>query len=213
MNNETAKALKKSHHSVKEMLKDIGADSDVIAAVEEVHRQNVTNALAKIRLSKGLTQKEMARLLKCTQGRISKLETGRDADLRLKDLSDYAEATNVSLSVTIGKQNCAEAIKHHLLTVKQHIDQLVSLDDGNDAALTHGLQRFLDEVLWNAARLIGSSKRALKKVDALKASQTPEIEIISSSDSLASSESLTSTSTSSDSMTGTKGKSKELVTV
>lgn len=201
---ETAKPLKKSHHSVKEMLEDIGVDRDVIDTVEEVHRQNVTNALAKIRLSKGLTQKEMARLLKCTQGRISKLETGRDADLRLKDLSDYAEAAHVSLSVTIGTQNCAEAIKHHLLTVKQHIDQLVALDNGKDATLTHGIQRFLDQVLWSVAQLIGGSKRALKKADAQKASRPPEIEIISTSDPLS------STTLSSDVLTDTGSKPKEL---
>jgi len=195
MTEETPKALKKSHISVKEMLEDIGVDRDVIDTVEDVHRQKVSNALAKIRLSRGLTQKEMAELLKCTQGRISKLETGKDDDLRLRDLSDYAQAARVSLSVTIGPQNCAEAIKHHLFTVKQHIDQLVTLDNGKDLALSHGIQRFLDQILWNVAKLIGSSKQALKKADAQKASRPAEIEIISSSDSFA----------------GTKGNLNELV--
>lgn len=195
MTEETPKALKKSHISVREMLEDIGVDRDVIDTVEDVHRQKVSNALAKIRLSSGLTQKEMAELLKCTQGRISKLETGKDDDLRLRDLSDYAQAAHVSLSVTIGPQNCAEAIKHHLFTVKQHIDQLVTLDNGKDVALSHGIQRFLDQILWNVAKLIGSSKQALKKADAQKASRPAEIEIISSSDSFA----------------GTKGNLNELV--
>lgn len=184
MTEETPKALKKSHASVKEMLADIGVDRDVIDTVEEVHRQHVTNTLAKIRLSKGLTQKEMAEVLKCTQGRISKLETGKDADLRLKDLSDYAEAAQVSLSVTIGPRTCAQAIKHHLLSVKQLIDKLVALDDGNDATITDGIRRFLDRLLWDTAQLIGSSKRALKKADAQKTSRQTEIEIISNSGSL-----------------------------
>src|SRR5260221_2645008 len=166
------------------MLEDIGVDRDVIDTVEEVRRQNVTNTLAKIRLSKGLTQKEMAKLLKCTQGRISKLETGKDADLRLKDLSDYAEAAHVSLSVTIGPRTCAEAIKHHLLSVKQFIDKLVALDDGKDATISDGIRRFLDRLLWDKAELIGRSKLALKKADAQKARRQAEIEIISSSGSL-----------------------------
>ena len=204
MSNEIAKPLKKSHHSVKEMLEDIGVDRDVIDTVEDVHRQKVTNALAKIRLSRGLTQKEMAALIKCTQGRISKLETGRDAELRLKDLSDYAEAARVSLSVTIGPQNCAEAIKHHIFTVKQHIDELVALDNGKDSELSQGIRRFLDQVLWNVAKLIGSSKQALKKADAQKAGSAAEIEIISSSDSLM------ATSISSDSSIGGKGRHREL---
>jgi transcriptional regulator with XRE-family HTH domain len=202
MTTENAKLLKKSHHSVKEMLEDIGVDRDVIDTVEEVRRQNVTNTLAKIRLSKGLTQKEMAKLLKCTQGRISKLETGKDADLRLKDLSDYAEAAHVSLSVTIGPRTCAEAIKHHLLSVKQFIDKLVALDDGNDATITDGIRGFLDRLLWDTAELIGRSKLALKKADAQKANRQAEIEIISSSGSL--------TGTSANSLAVTKGKIHEL---
>ena len=87
----------------------------------------------------------MGVLLKCTQGRISKLETGKDNDLRLKDLADYARAANVSLSVTIGPRNCAEAIKYHLFAVKHLIDKLVGLDDGRDSKLTEGLLEFLDK--------------------------------------------------------------------
>ncbi len=183
MNNESAKALKKSHRSVKEMLEDIGADRDVVDAVEDVRRQGVTNTLAGIRISKGLTQKEMAVLLKCTQGRISKLETGKDDDLRLKDLADYARAASVSLSVTIGPRNCAEAIKYHLFAVKHLIDKLVGLDDGRDSKLTDGIRAFLDKLLWYTAELVGSSKRALKKADD-RQGQPPKIEIISGSYSL-----------------------------
>jgi transcriptional regulator with XRE-family HTH domain len=88
--------------SLAEMLKDSGAEKELLNAVEDVRHQQVTNALAKMRVAKGLTQKQLADSLGCTQGRISKLETGRDEDLTLKDVLDYARATEIGLQIGIG---------------------------------------------------------------------------------------------------------------
>jgi DNA-binding transcriptional regulator YiaG len=49
---------------------------------------------AEMRVSKGLTQRQLAQAIGCSQGRISKLESGRDEDLRLQDLIDYTLATD-----------------------------------------------------------------------------------------------------------------------
>jgi predicted XRE-type DNA-binding protein len=86
MDNETPKALNKSFNSLDEMLKDSGAEEEVLNAVKDVRNQQVTNALAKMRVARGMTQKQIADVIGCTQGRISKLETGRDEDLRLKEV-------------------------------------------------------------------------------------------------------------------------------
>ena len=52
----------------------------------------VVPLLTGMRVSKGLTQRQLAQAIGSSQGRISKLESGRDEDLRLQDLIDYTLA-------------------------------------------------------------------------------------------------------------------------
>jgi transcriptional regulator with XRE-family HTH domain len=178
MNTQTPKALEKSFDSVEEMLKDSGVSKELLATVEDVRHQQVTNALAKIRVSKGLTQKQLADMIGCTQGRISKLETGRDDDLRLKDILDYARVTETSLQIGVGTHPThAQAIKFHVFAMKRHLDALVGLAKGDDEGITTGVVKFFDEVLFNVAYRLGQCAKELSK---LEAGREPEIEVISS---------------------------------
>lgn len=163
------------------MLEDSGADKDLIEAVEDVRHQNVTNTLAKMRVAKGLTQKQMADLIGCTQGRISKLETGRDEDLRLKDILDYARATETGLQLGIGPQpNHVQAVKYHVFALKRHLDELVNQAKGDDDDLTDAIKDFLEEeVVFNVALRLGQCLKSLPKSEPADA---PEIEVISSGD-------------------------------
>jgi transcriptional regulator with XRE-family HTH domain len=181
MDNDTPKPQKKSFTSLREMLKDSGAEQELLDAVEDVRHQQVTNTLAKMRVAKGLTQKQMAELIGCTQGRISKLETGRDEDLRLKDVLDYARATETGLQIGIGPQPThVQAIKHHVFALKRHLDELVKLANGGDDGLTKAIQAFLEEeVVFNIALRLGQCLKALPKNNR---PNVPEIEVISSSE-------------------------------
>jgi len=178
MENHTPKALDKSFTSLNEMLQDSGAQKELLHAVEDVRHQQVTNALAKMRVTKGLTQKQLADSIGCTQGRISKLETGRDEDLTLKDVLDYARATETGLQIGIGSQpTLVKAIKYHVFALKRHLDELIELANGDDDGITKGIEDFLDEVVFNVALRLGQCLKSLPKP---KTSDAPEIEVISS---------------------------------
>jgi transcriptional regulator with XRE-family HTH domain len=170
------KASKKRFSSVSSMLKSLGAEKETLDAVEDVEKQQLTNMLIKMRVSRGMTQADVARFLGCTQGRISKLESGRDADLRLSDLLDYQRATGVPLNLMIGPKNHAEAIKHHVFAMKRHLDALTKLAAENGGEIKDGITDFFDQVMWNVAIRLGECQNQLK--DTAEPS-TSEIEIVS----------------------------------
>jgi transcriptional regulator with XRE-family HTH domain len=178
MDHETPKALNKSFNSLDEMLKDSGAEEELLNAVKDVRNQQVTHTLAKMRVAKGFTQKQMAELVGCTQGWISKLETGRDEDLRLKDVLDYARATDTGVQIGIGPQlNHVQAIKYLVFALKRHLDELIKLANGDDAGITKGIVKFFDQVVFNVAFRLGQCAKALQN---RKEATGPEIEVISS---------------------------------
>jgi transcriptional regulator with XRE-family HTH domain len=178
MEQNIPKAQDKSFSSVTEMLKDSGVEGEILDAVEEVRHQQVANELAKMRVAKGLTQKQMAALIGCTQGRISKLETGRDEDLTLKDLLDYAKATDSGFQIGIGPRlTLAESVKYHVFALKRNLDELVKLANKGDDEIIKGIENFLEQVVFNLAFRLG---QCLKSMPKRKSPDVPEIEVISS---------------------------------
>ena len=84
----------RTYASVAAMLEGLGASKAHRGDVAELERNcRTTVQLACMRLSAGITQEQMAVELGCTQSRISKLESGTDADLTLKDIRDYCHVT------------------------------------------------------------------------------------------------------------------------
>lgn len=84
----------RTYASVAAMLEGLGASKAHRGDVAELERNCRTTAqLACMRMSAGITQEQMAEALWCTQSRISKLESGTDADLTLKDIQDYCHFT------------------------------------------------------------------------------------------------------------------------
>src|SRR5262249_24596680 len=154
------KATCKRYRTTSQMLEDTAAPQDIIDSVKEVEGQLVVPLLAGMRVSKGLTQKELAQAIGCSQGRISKLETSRDEDLRLGDLLDYTRALDESLWMTIGAPSLAEHIKLHIRGLRQLFEELVGLA-GEDRAISEGINGFLDGILVETGRLVESSKKAL----------------------------------------------------
>ena len=61
----------------------------------------VTDALTILRCSLGMTQKQVAGQMGCTQSRVSKLEAGNDDDLQLSEVRDYARALGRGLTIRI----------------------------------------------------------------------------------------------------------------
>jgi transcriptional regulator with XRE-family HTH domain len=86
-----------------------------------------------MRVAKELTQKELADMLGCSQGRISKLEQGRDEDLRIKDFLAYTCDTEEAVWITIGTPTIGETVKLHIRAIRRLLEELVNSTFSNSA--------------------------------------------------------------------------------
>jgi len=177
MSRPIPKPTGKRYRTTSEMLEDTDTPQEIIDSVKEVEAQMVVPLLTGMRVSKGLTQRQLAQAIGCSQGRISKLESGRDEDLRLQDLIDYALAIEGSVWLTIGAPTLAEHIKLHVRALRQLFEELVDLG-GEDHAINEGIDRFLDDLLVDVGRRAESAKEALAERQPPGAKRKLEIAVV-----------------------------------
>ncbi len=86
----------KSHRSITEMARDLLSDDPEFVAEFELRLANrqLVKSLAVIRARAKLSQQELASKMGCSQSKISKIESGVDADLRFGDIEAYLKATS-----------------------------------------------------------------------------------------------------------------------
>jgi transcriptional regulator with XRE-family HTH domain len=95
-------AKKQTLTSVLQMVRQTSADAKFQEAFEQrLLARRMIKDLAIQRTANGLTQRDLAQKMGCTQGRISKLESTDDRDLRLGDLARYADAIGLRLKVVL----------------------------------------------------------------------------------------------------------------
>jgi predicted transcriptional regulator len=101
--------------SVSEAFRDILDDEELSESFEQQLRsRRVVKALVSLRVSKGVTQQDVADVLDCTQSRISRIENGLDADLRMSELAAYAKACNCEVAHLFSEcgKSFADQIRH-----------------------------------------------------------------------------------------------------
>lgn len=119
----------KTYASVLEMMEGIQPDSELreeIAA--EIESRKLVTRLVAIRVAKGLSQRDVADRMQCSQSRLSKLENTPDNNIKLGDLRRYAEAVGCDFAHGIipDGPDTAEKIKSHALAIKKHLDDLAT---------------------------------------------------------------------------------------
>ncbi len=104
----------KLYSNVIDMVRDILSDEPEFVADLEARmvRRQLVKSLAVARACAGLSQKELAAKMGCGQAKVSKLEAGEDADLRLRDVIAYLQAIGpeAKVSVTVGGGIAAVAV-------------------------------------------------------------------------------------------------------
>jgi transcriptional regulator with XRE-family HTH domain len=95
--------IEDNHHSVTKMVRDLLADDpDFVKEFESrIAGRELVKALMIVRCRAGLTQQQLAEKISCGQSKLSKLESGFDADLRFGDVIAYLKATGCSLKLSI----------------------------------------------------------------------------------------------------------------
>ena len=112
----------RKYNSVEALMEGEGVSMEVQEKVMEMERETrIVLQLALLRQKAGITQAEMAKRMGVTQSAISKLESGRDEDLTLREIEEYSRVTGQRIALTFGKpkDNVEAAKPHSLLVVGQ----------------------------------------------------------------------------------------------
>lgn len=94
-------AQTKRYASVMEMVRSTSSPAFVAEFEKYVTARRIVEELTVRRVVLGLSQKDLARALGCTQGRISKLEYAKDADVRLGALAEYAAGVGLKAKLVL----------------------------------------------------------------------------------------------------------------
>jgi DNA-binding Xre family transcriptional regulator len=106
---------KKRYSSVVEMARELTED-DAFAddLAQRLDRKRVVRTLLALRAAKNLSQKDIADRMGCTRGRISKLESSIDDDLRLGDLEAYTKALGLNVTLVLDRKGFTRTLEYYL---------------------------------------------------------------------------------------------------
>lgn len=156
---ERIKRVKKgTYKSVTEMVRDLTEAPFAEAVIERVRQKGVIDQLMAQRAVQGLSQKDIAERMSCTQSKVSKLEAATDDDLRCGDLEAYADALGLDVSVHLSKRGAtlADRVKFHILSARKLLLRIAELSS-KDETMANGANRFFAEVLLNAGRSVSEA--------------------------------------------------------
>jgi transcriptional regulator with XRE-family HTH domain len=113
-------------------------------------RRRVINHLVSLRAAMGLTQKDIAERMGCTQGRVSKLENSLDEAITVGDLRKYASALGLSTQFTLmpKETRAVDRVRFHAMQIQSTVDGLAGLTK-NDPAIARGAAAFFGEAAFN----------------------------------------------------------------
>lgn len=145
----------KNYSSVDELMRGEGVSQEVQSKVMELGNETrLVLQLAKLRQKSGLTQEDIATRLEVGQSAISKLESGKDEDLTIRQIREYARATGERIAVHFGKPYThVEATKLHALGIKLHLESLAKIANQHDE-LEGDIQAFFGEACYNILNIL-----------------------------------------------------------
>jgi len=132
----------------------LAGDPAVEAKVErEIQLSTVITHLLSLRVSKGLTQEQVAQSMGCDASKVSRLEAGTDEGLKWMDMVRYSDAVGVDFRLTFEDRDlpAADRIKHCVFEIDTGLKQLAELAKtlGTNDGITQKIHSFYAEVLFN----------------------------------------------------------------
>lgn len=158
-----AKPTGRRYASVAELMRVEGVSDEV-----QKHYKDITNAtrivhqLTCLRHIAGLTQEQMAEKLGVTQSAISKLESGRDEDLTIGQMREYAKISGEHFGVMFGKPlNHVESVNFCVEMIRHHLMALATLAHKGNQAIETEIQIFFSDALQKILKIVGQCANAL----------------------------------------------------
>jgi transcriptional regulator with XRE-family HTH domain len=168
---------RKGHSSVEEMVRSLSQDQDFTTSViKQIKERNIIDHMMAIRASKRISQQEIADKMRCTQSRISKLESSKDNDLRLGDFAGYIDALGWKLELLLTPENWTveDEVKYHAFCIKRLLDELAEKAQ-KDHAIAKEVVGFTTEVRHNICYMIQAATRPVFAALRKFAAKTPAI--------------------------------------
>jgi transcriptional regulator with XRE-family HTH domain len=151
------------HRNVADMVRNLSEDQAFADDFSKrLSGRQFIKALTVLRTRAGLSQQELAEKLECTQSKVSKLESGADADIRFGDLLSYTGAVGHEMRILLVPKGLklVDEVKIHALIIKRLLDKMVPLT-GTEGTMTDAVVAFLEEAALNLARIIKEAAATL----------------------------------------------------
>lgn len=146
----------------------VGDDTVKDAIQEEVCKTPLIDTLVRMRMQKGVSQKRLAELMRCTPSKISRLESSTDDTLKLSDIKEYVRALNIGMSIVFENNDlpAADQIRQHVFSIHEKLESLVKIakEVDGDTEIVGKINQFYGEVLFNFLSKFESSYSKLRMV-------------------------------------------------
>jgi transcriptional regulator with XRE-family HTH domain len=171
------------HNSVAEMVRDLSDDPRFAdELVKRLAERQLVKLLTVLRNRAALSQRDLADKLHCTQSWVSKLENGKDADVRVGDLVKYTGATHheIRLLFVPKGQTILEQVETHAHMIRGLLDRLVELV-GNDQKMAKAAKEAVSKVNYNLGKIVQDAINSLPRLvdetpQPLRAEAPPEVD-------------------------------------
>ena len=143
-------------------------DAVATAITKATERRTLITQLVAHRVRSGMSQGDIGKKLQRSQSSVSKIEHATDEDLRFGDILAYTRALGLSVTITMADQklDAVTRIKHHAFRIKELLEQIVDLCDG-DAVMEREVSKFVQlEVPVNLLNMVVEVAKKLRKSNA-----------------------------------------------
>ena len=158
--------MSKTYQTVPQMLSETAGSDDGFAdeCTKRIAGRRVVKYLSILRALRGLTQNDIAGKFGCTQGRISKLESSVDEDLRLGDLAQYASALGFHVHIVLDCETSTPVhrVKQLAFRIKHELDGLAGLAKKDDK-IAQAVSVFFGEAFFNIVKMMQDSAEKLPR--------------------------------------------------
>jgi transcriptional regulator with XRE-family HTH domain len=132
----------------------LAGDPSIASEVKkEIARNEMVAALLQMRVSKGLTQEDIASEMGCDPSTISRIESGNDRQLKWSDVEGYLGALKIQMTILFEDPSrpAAERIKQCVFKIHEDLEGLAGLANevGDDEQILNGINQFYRQVLVN----------------------------------------------------------------
>lgn len=123
---------------------------------------DVSRALSDLRCSQKLTQEELAKRAGCTQSKISRIENSSNDRLKLDDLTMYARAFNMQVSIDFTRvSTSADATDRLARQIRSGLDHVTERVRGEGAA-DEGGRKTYEAFLFSMLELLMDELKGLR---------------------------------------------------